>query len=110
MPSCTSRLSFSLSVSPWIDRKSTRLNSSHLGISYAVFCLKKKNHAHRLTHRAHQGHGGPAVQGEAADWESLAAIAAGRGARSGPKGDYQAQGQGTTDGETARAPEHGSSS
>src|SRR5947199_7773578 len=32
------------------DRKSTRLNSSHLGISYAVFCLKKKNdktHAHR---------------------------------------------------------------
>src|SRR5258705_7240208 len=25
-----------------IDRKSTRLNSSHLGISYAVFCLKKK--------------------------------------------------------------------
>src|SRR5947199_7100377 len=28
---------------PLIDRKSTRLNSSHLGISYAVFCLKKKN-------------------------------------------------------------------
>src|ERR1039458_10429669 len=30
---------------PWetIDRKSTRLNSSHLGISYAVFCLKKHN-------------------------------------------------------------------
>src|SRR5258705_7024810 len=26
----------------WQDRKSTRLNSSHLGISYAVFCLKKK--------------------------------------------------------------------
>src|SRR5262245_62912996 len=26
------------------DRKSTRLNSSHLGISYAVFCLKKKKH------------------------------------------------------------------
>src|SRR5205814_9576425 len=26
------------------DRKSTRLNSSHLGISYAVFCLKKKTH------------------------------------------------------------------
>src|ERR1035438_8565995 len=26
----------------FIDRKSTRLNSSHLGISYAVFCLKKK--------------------------------------------------------------------
>src|SRR5438045_7329571 len=27
---------------PGGDRKSTRLNSSHLGISYAVFCLKKK--------------------------------------------------------------------
>src|SRR5436853_4589904 len=29
---------------PFTDRKSTRLNSSHLGISYAVFCLKKKKH------------------------------------------------------------------
>src|SRR5206468_2014050 len=29
--------------SPPIDRKSTRLNSSHDQISYAVFCLKKKN-------------------------------------------------------------------
>src|SRR5256885_2502860 len=29
--------------SPRTDRKSTRLNSSHLVISYAVFCLKKKN-------------------------------------------------------------------
>src|SRR5256885_10140425 len=28
------------------DRKSTRLNSSHLVISYAVFCLKKKNNYH----------------------------------------------------------------
>src|SRR5690625_1570999 len=27
-----------------IDRKSTRLNSSHVAISYAVFCLKKKKH------------------------------------------------------------------
>src|ERR1039458_5476621 len=32
----------------WVDRKSTRLNSSHLGISYAVFCLKK-NISCRLT-------------------------------------------------------------
>src|SRR5699024_12077797 len=34
------------------DRKSTRLNSSHVSISYAVFCLKKKKHIHhypRLT-------------------------------------------------------------
>src|SRR3712207_7705930 len=28
-----------------LDRKSTRLNSSHANISYAVFCLKKNNHA-----------------------------------------------------------------
>src|SRR5690606_41405696 len=28
-----------------IDRKSTRLNSSHVKISYAVFCLKKKSHS-----------------------------------------------------------------
>src|SRR5439155_22174369 len=28
------------------DRKSTRLNSSHVAISYAVFCLKKKNECH----------------------------------------------------------------
>src|SRR3712207_7232872 len=29
-------------VAPVLDRKSTRLNSSHANISYAVFCLKKK--------------------------------------------------------------------
>src|SRR6202040_4262785 len=29
----------------WGDRKSTRLNSSHMSISYAVFCLKKKKNA-----------------------------------------------------------------
>src|SRR5258707_5116250 len=29
-------------VNLWTDRKSTRLNSSHANISYAVFCLKKK--------------------------------------------------------------------
>src|SRR3712207_7240348 len=31
------------------DRKSTRLNSSHANISYAVFCLKKKNKNHIST-------------------------------------------------------------
>src|SRR5256885_8870196 len=31
------------------DRKSTRLNSSHLVISYAVFCLKKKKNARRMS-------------------------------------------------------------
>src|SRR2546430_13401557 len=38
-------------VPGWIDRKSTRLNSSHSQISYAVFCLKKKTHNHHcLSH------------------------------------------------------------
>src|SRR5699024_11366833 len=32
-----------LAMATAIDRKSTRLNSSHVSISYAVFCLKKKN-------------------------------------------------------------------
>src|SRR5438045_9548362 len=36
------------------DRKSTRLNSSHLGISYAVFCLKKKKkHKQKLSKYKH---------------------------------------------------------
>src|SRR3712207_8002735 len=35
------------------DRKSTRLNSSHANISYAVFCLKKKNKKHINTHQCH---------------------------------------------------------
>src|SRR2546426_5624312 len=33
-------------VSRRVDRKSTRLNSSHLVISYAVFCLKKKKNSY----------------------------------------------------------------
>src|SRR5437899_9425578 len=33
------------------DRKSTRLNSSHLGISYAVFCLKKKKKTKKNKHK-----------------------------------------------------------
>src|SRR5258705_6168846 len=37
------------------DRKSTRLNSSHLGISYAVFCLKKKNREHQHQNSGRQG-------------------------------------------------------
>src|SRR3989442_6142143 len=35
-----------------LDRKSTRLNSSHVRISYAVFCLKKKNNAAVEQHTA----------------------------------------------------------
>src|SRR5436305_7169568 len=55
---CTSRSMTSWATSDWRsmpsqpvaprDRKSTRLNSSHVRISYAVFCLKKKNKAHGL--------------------------------------------------------------
>src|SRR2546422_1495442 len=41
-PSMSTRLGVSPSTPPYIDRKSTRLNSSHGYISYAVFCLKKK--------------------------------------------------------------------
>src|SRR5207253_11278172 len=37
------RLGQPLPTQPAPDRKSTRLNSSHVAISYAVFCLKKKN-------------------------------------------------------------------
>src|SRR3712207_8007368 len=35
-----------------LDRKSTRLNSSHANISYAVFCLKKKHDVTRTLHTA----------------------------------------------------------
>src|SRR5256885_12915698 len=45
---CVASSPFAALCPPWnaIDRKSTRLNSSHLVISYAVFCLKKKNNNH----------------------------------------------------------------
>src|SRR5690242_21271699 len=33
-----------------LDRKSTRLNSSHMSISYAVFCLKKKRKKNNIRH------------------------------------------------------------
>src|SRR5690606_41713570 len=37
------------------DRKSTRLNSSHVKISYAVFCLKKKTHEKQTRHSSKSG-------------------------------------------------------
>src|SRR3712207_7750182 len=37
-----------------VDRKSTRLNSSHANISYAVFCLKKKKHYVKYTYCLHR--------------------------------------------------------
>src|SRR2546430_8260807 len=42
-----------------VDRKSTRLNSSHSQISYAVFCLKKKKDTDRLRLLARDGVGRP---------------------------------------------------
>src|SRR6266550_5803956 len=39
---------------PGRDRKSTRLNSSHGYISYAVFCLKKKKKTYRLSRTSHK--------------------------------------------------------
>src|SRR6266511_5974928 len=38
----------------WRDRKSTRLNSSHVKISYAVFCLKKKKKAYKPTTKLYE--------------------------------------------------------
>src|SRR5699024_11984472 len=45
------KLSQSLLSQIRLDRKSTRLNSSHVSISYAVFCLKKKIQASTMTSR-----------------------------------------------------------
>src|SRR5258707_8064683 len=46
------------------DRKSTRLNSSHANISYAVFCLKKKTDR-RGSLGGNPGPGSPAAEGDA---------------------------------------------
>src|ERR1039457_2152455 len=55
------------------DRKSTRLNSSHLGISYAVFCLKKNQH--RLQGLSRRAFAGPGrrdhVPGSYGRWNSF---------------------------------------
>src|SRR2546427_9553269 len=42
---------FAVKATWWVDRKSTRLNSSHSQISYAVFCLKKKKQKANQTSR-----------------------------------------------------------
>src|SRR3989442_6594859 len=41
---------------PGTDRKSTRLNSSHVRISYAVFCLKKKKKINTIMQVRHEVH------------------------------------------------------
>src|SRR5258707_3950558 len=62
-PACSSRTSssrrstrrYAVSICRAGDRKSTRLNSSHANISYAVFCLKKKKHVERdVDHSGHE--------------------------------------------------------
>src|SRR2546426_7431151 len=51
MNSCARLVGGAAQVVIWVaDRKSTRLNSSHLVISYAVFCLKKKKQMKCSTH------------------------------------------------------------
>src|SRR3712207_7345062 len=42
------RVEINMQYLAWLDRKSTRLNSSHANISYAVFCLKKKKKKHKI--------------------------------------------------------------
>src|SRR3712207_8875433 len=44
-----------------LDRKSTRLNSSHANISYAVFCLKKNHNSYTLYLHHYHGHS-PSLQ------------------------------------------------
>src|SRR5690554_7128310 len=47
-----------VTIAPHPDRKSTRLNSSHVRISYAVFCLKKKKHTTTLPRLTLRSRGG----------------------------------------------------
>src|SRR2546421_2000351 len=49
--SCANTYTSRPSIRPYPDRKSTRLNSSHDQISYAVFCLKKKKKKKKVIHR-----------------------------------------------------------
>src|SRR2546430_8700464 len=51
-PSPFALRSFNVPSSCILDRKSTRLNSSHSQISYAVFCLKKKKLTHAVSYHS----------------------------------------------------------
>src|SRR5258708_30320445 len=55
LPTCCALAAISLDI---LDRKSTRLNSSHQIISYAVFCLKKKKKNNVLSHSQFSGYPG----------------------------------------------------
>src|SRR3712207_8085639 len=59
-------------IGDWLDRKSTRLNSSHANISYAVFCLKKK---HRLLDAAYQTSARPPVRAHNINLATLPPVA-----------------------------------
>src|SRR5215813_12884383 len=56
------------------DRKSTRLNSSHVRISYAVFCVKKKNHVTVLSAPVQELQGAPAYHVQTAVDEGVRLI------------------------------------
>src|ERR1022692_4990168 len=64
---CSSRYMISprLTQPIGIDRKSTRLNSSHLVISYAVFCLKKTHQHHYRSVPIGSAHSAPLLLGHA---------------------------------------------
>src|SRR2546426_9334112 len=58
------------------DRKSTRLNSSHLVISYAVFCLKKKKTKLTIEHNGREDEGGSSrgirkIRGDLTWWDEV---------------------------------------
>src|SRR5690625_5952135 len=59
-----------------LDRKSTRLNSSHVAISYAVFCLKKKMVREQNADHDKHSHKAFARAGDAAEW-TIAAVSPG---------------------------------
>src|SRR2546427_6072768 len=50
----SAEIGLNMKFSVFLDRKSTRLNSSHSQISYAVFCLKKKKNKHKKIKGPHR--------------------------------------------------------
>src|SRR5687768_17657352 len=56
---------------PTKDRKSTRLNSSHGYISYAVFCLKKKNPDEEWQAKCNEKNASFLPKGQAGNWQRL---------------------------------------
>src|SRR3972149_8665008 len=70
-----------------LDRKSTRLNSSHSQISYAVFCLKKKiRELQNIVERAFFLATGPVITGFPVERPGDEPVAGGAGGGGGPRG------------------------